>query len=115
MLRVDWVHEDYEGKTNVGFQELIIALANVTDEELFSYELVTTLIDYIWDEYSRTIYRRCLVPFIFYFVVMLIYLSRDALVEYDVDQDFTEKNFVIRVTAFALATYRLYLELLGLK
>ena len=45
MLEIDWIFANYRGFTNVGFRELIIALAKAPHESLFRTEMVQTLIE----------------------------------------------------------------------
>ena len=40
LLQIDWVFAQYDGKTTVGFRELLTALAQAPNESLFSTDFV---------------------------------------------------------------------------
>jgi len=79
MLSLDWVHANYRGYTDVGFRELIVALASAPHESLFSTELVITLIDHFWDYYFKRVFFAGFVPYIIYFICTIIYISNWAV------------------------------------
>ena len=74
-MNIGWIyHVDKNGKAR-GFGDLVRALAKAPHESLFSTDLVTTLIDNFWEEYATKIKRRCLYPFIIYFIACAIYFT----------------------------------------
>lgn len=75
MLKMDWIFAKYGGFDQVGFRELVLALANAPHESLFATELVITLVEHFWSRYYRAIFVRCFIPFVVYFVISIFYLS----------------------------------------
>ena len=92
MLSLEWVHADYKGFRNVGFKELILALAMAPNETLFSTELVITLIQHFWDFYYKRIFKACFVPYCIYFLSTIFYLSI-----YAVEGIAEEENYALPV------------------
>ena len=66
MLPVNWLFvPGYDGTVS-GRKSLVTALANAPHESLFSTELVITLVDSFWSEYSARVIFAAFLPFISY-------------------------------------------------
>ena len=75
MLKIDWMfHKGHDGKGR-NFGDMVRALARAPHESLFSTELVITLVENFWDEYSSKIKTLCLIPFMIYFAACAFYFS----------------------------------------
>ena len=75
VLEIDFIFAQV-GDVQMGFRELIVALANAPHESLFSTELVITLVDHFWNRYYRYIFTYCFIPFLIYFILTIVYLSK---------------------------------------
>ncbi len=62
-----------------------MALSQAPNESLFSTDLIITLVDHFWDRYYNAIFFRCFVPYCFYFVGSLYYVSNYTVEGIDPD------------------------------
>ena len=70
MLNIDWVFAH-----NLSYRELIILLANCPHEEVFSTDLVTTLVEVFLDRFKSIIIKRVFIPYVVYFLITVSFLS----------------------------------------
>ena len=73
MLPVNWVSvPSYDGDKS-GPKELVTALAKAPHESLFSTELIVTLVESFWYQYSANVIKWAFIPFIAYLCVTETY------------------------------------------
>ena len=80
MLPLDWIFAECANRTNVGFQEFVVALAQAPHESLFSTDLIVMLVDHFWHRYYIRVMLFCFVPFFVYMVCTLVYISKYGVV-----------------------------------
>ena len=95
MLSLEWVHADYKGLKDVGFKELILALAQAPSESLFGTELVITLVRHFWNYYYKRIFLACFIPYIIYFLSTIYYVSTHAVEGIDEEDNYALPDEVI--------------------
>lgn len=83
--------------------------------ELFSLEIIRVIIKFFWDFYVVRILIASLIPFLFYFVVFITYVSyisdEDNLKD-DVDPNWNMISDIFKYVIAFLAAYHLFLEFL---
>ena len=79
MLQMEWIYENVEGDTPCGIRELIIALSDAKHESLFSTELIIIICEHFLKKYVKAILYKAFLPWLIYFVFVLIYMSEFAV------------------------------------
>ena len=104
MLPVNWLFvPGYDG-TKSGRKSLVTALANAPHESLFSTELVITLVDSFWSEYSTRVIMAAFLPFINYLSVVESYFINFISKEPS-GYDFTTGETWVLMSFYALWLY----------
>ena len=75
MLPVSWLYVDGYDGTKSGFATLVKKLKNAPHESLFSTDLVITLVELFWEDYSTNVITLAFLPFIVYLFATLKYFS----------------------------------------
>ena len=68
-----------EGDSPCGIRELIIALSDAKHESLFSTELIIIICEHFLDKYVKAILYKAFLPWLIYFILVLIYMSEFAV------------------------------------
>ena len=69
MLPVKWVYALSYDRNKSGPTKLVTALAKAPHESLFSSELVVTLVESFWHQYSSYVIKYAFIPFVAYIFV----------------------------------------------
>ena len=76
MLPQNWLYKKrYNSNKETGSKTLVKALADAPHESLFSTDLVITLVDQFWANFSKTIIQFGFLPFVLYLIVTLKYFA----------------------------------------
>lgn len=109
MLPIDWIFAPCNGKTQVGFADFVVALAQAPHESLFSTDLIETLVDHFWSRYYIAVILKCFLPFLIYMVCTLYYISNYAVTGVKKPEEFSEE-MVLRYLIIILILYFCYFE-----
>ena len=116
LLRIDWVFAKYGNLERVGIRELVLALARAPNEQLFSTDLVITLINHFGDRYFATIFWRCFVPYVIYFITAITYVTLFTINGIDPDERWALTPEFFMRWVFLLGTiYFQIFEILNIK
>ena len=75
MLPVDWLYSKSYSGAKTGRKRLVKALSVAPHESLFSTDLVITLVDSFWANFSNTLILFAFLPFILYLIVTVKYFA----------------------------------------
>ena len=75
MLPINWLFVNAYDGTSSGFKTLVKALARAPHESLFSTDLVVTLVESFWTEYSTRVISLAFIPFMVYLLVTVRYFA----------------------------------------
>ena len=75
MLPVDWLYSKSYSGDKTGRKRLVKALSVAPHESLFSTDLVITLVDSFWANFSNTLILFAFLPFILYLIVTVKYFA----------------------------------------
>ena len=108
MLKIEWIYDNPSGNSPVGIRELVIALADAPHESVFSTDLVIILCEYFWRRYYKTIVKFALLPWVFYFLLVLFYMSYFAVSSSESHSD--EEEFFKQLTRILIVILMIYME-----
>ena len=76
MLPVNWLYVDSYAGSESGRTKLVKALARAPHESLFSTDLVITLVESFWEEFSSTMIYFAFLPFMVYLAATVVYFGK---------------------------------------
>ena len=68
-VEFDWIFDDRYGR------KFLVSLANTKDIDIFSVPIIKNIIMFMWRFYRIAIVTSVMIPFIFYFIVYIIYAT----------------------------------------